>query len=582
MATASNRYPPRRGGPAAFRILAPVTALVLALTSGACERAAESPAGDGIRFTDVTLSAGIDFVHVSGRAGARAMPETIGGGVAWIDFDDDGTLDLYFVSGHSQPTSGAPGDAGNRLYRGRGDGRFEDVTEAAGVGDRGYGMGVAVGDYNGDGKDDIYVTNYGRNTLYRNEGGRFTDVTEVAGVGAPEWSTSAAFLDYDDDGWLDLYVCQYVDYDPNHHCTRDGHPAYCSPKEFDGVPDRLFRNRGDGTFEDVSELAGVAIAGRMDGKSLGVVVLDYDRDGDEDIYVACDQVRNLLFANRGDGRFDEVGLVANVAYSREGRSQAGMGVDAGDVDSDGDLDIVVTNFADEPNALYLADEAGFFTEASAALGLGGPSLVPLGFGVLFVDVDLDSDLDLYVANGHVQDDPGSVRPGRTFEQSDQILLNDGRGRLRDVSAEAGSPFARRYVSRGAAAGDYDGDGDLDIVVVHIDAPPALLRNDSARGAWIAFDLTARARSRNGYGARVTVHARRTRDGSPFVRVAECRAARSYAASSDPRVRFGLGAEPVTVERVEILWPSGAAHTLERPSLGEVHAVAEPPRPTPPR
>jgi hypothetical protein len=391
----------------------------------------------------------------------------------------------------------------------------------------------------------------------------------VAGGG---WSTSAAFLDYDADGLLDLYVCRYVDYDPARRCEDAGRHTYCSPREFPGVPDLLFRNRGDGTFEDVSRAAGIAIAGPAAGKSLGVVVLDFDDDGDSDIYVACDQVPNLLFRNDGGGAFKEVGLLANVAYSEEGESQAGMGVDAGDIDLDGRPDIVVTNFADERNALYRNEGGGFFAERSAAFGLGGPSLVPLGFGVLLIDHDLDSDLDLYVANGHVQDNIAELRPGRTFAQTHQLLDNREGAQFVDVSATAGAWFRQATVGRAAASADADNDGDEDIVVLNNGGRPALLRNDARGSHWIAFRLRGTRSNRDGYGARVVVSARR--DAAAFTRVLECRSARSYASACDPRVRLGLGRGAVAVERVEIRWPSGAVQTLLRPAIDRVHEVVE--------
>jgi hypothetical protein len=501
------------------------------------------------------------------------MPETVIGGAGWIDFDGDRLYDLYFVNGNLHSDRGGQGEAADKLYRNLGGGRFRDVTAAAGVGDRGYGCGLAVGDYDNDGLSDLYVTNLGPNVLYHNQGqGHFRDATGEAGVGGGGWSTSAAFLDYDLDGSLDLYVCRYVDFDPAHECRQAGLPVYCSPHEFSGVPDILYRNQRDGSFEDVSVRAGVAVAGPSAGKSLGVVVLDYDDDGDPDIYVACDQVPGLLFRNNGNGTFTEVGLAANVAYSEEGTSTAGMGVDAGDVDLDGREDIVVTNFSDERNSLYLNQGSGFFIDAGKRFGLGGPTLSRLGFGVIFLDYDFDSDLDLYFANGHVQDNVAVFRPDLTFGEPDQLLENEGGRRFKDVSAVAGEWFSRATVSRAAASCDFDNDGDDDLVIVSSGARATLLRNDTPAGHWIAFDLRGTRSNRDGYGARVTVTARRA--GGVFQRVFERRSARSYASACDPRVRVGLGKEPTQVEKVEIRWPSGERQILTSPSIDRLHSVTE--------
>ncbi len=526
-------------------------------------------------FVDVLAEAGIDVTHENGARGERHLPETTAGSAGWIDHDGDGLYDLYLVSGNLHPEGGGSGNgaARNRLYRNLGGGRFADVTERAGVGDTGYGTGLAVGDYDGDGRSDLYVANYGRNVLYHNQGdGRFRDVTSTAGVEGGGWSSSAAFFDCDGDGDLDLYVCRYLDYDPTRKCEEEGMPVYCGPRAFQGLPDLLYRNRGDGSFEDISIAAGIALGGPEEGKSLGVVVLDHDGDGDSDVYVTCDTVRNLLFRNHGDGTFKEVGLLANVAYSNEGSPQAGMGVDAGDVDLDGHADLVVTNFADERNALYLSEGPGYYTEMSAAFGLGEPSFVPLGFGVLLFDFDLDSDLDLYVANGHIQDNIASRIPGRTFPQRDQLFENEAGRRFVEISKRAGPWFDELHLGRAAAGADFDGDGDEDLVVLNVGGRPALLRNDGGKGHWIGFALEGTRSNRDGYGTRVTVTARR--GGESVTRVFECRSARSYAAACDPRVRCGLGTGAVVVERASFRWPSGATQELLAPEIDRYHTVVE--------
>ena len=563
----------RRRPHASFRRL-PIYAVCLALL-GCFTRSRD----DAYAFIDVARESGLDFVHENGARGDRRMTETVIGGLAWLDFDRDGWPDLYCVNG--QKPGGPSPEVTNRLYRNLGDGRFADVTAKAGGGDTGLGNGATVGDIDNDGWPDLFVANYGRDTLYRNERGRLVDITEASGVGGTGWSSSAAFLDYDGDGFLDLYVCRYVDYDASKTCRRQGKPAYCSPKEFSGLPDRLFRNLGDGTFEDVSEAAGVAVAGLHDGKSLGVVVWDYDDDGHQDLYVACDQVRNLLFRNRGDGSgFQEVGLRANVAYSAEGQSQAGMGVDCGDVDLDGDFDFIVTNFEDERNALYLADGDGFFVERSTAFGLGGASLVPLGFGVLLFDYDLDGDLDAFVANGHVQDLAGEFRAGRRFAQPDQLFDNKSGRRFDERQGWLTPRDDGPFVSRAAALADYDGDGDEDIAVLHSGARLGLLRNVAAGGAWIAFDLqlgTAEI-SRPALGARLTLEGRR--NGESFRRVADCRVARSYASASSSRLVFGWGKGELTDLRATVRWPGGRTETYPNSAdsgfeVGRVHRLFAP-------
>ena len=553
----------------------------------AVRRAPEGAARSGeetrLEFLDIAASAGVVFVHENGARGRRHMPETTVGGAGWIDADGDRRLDLYLVNGNEHSDRGGAGRVGNRLYRNLGAGRFEDVTEYAGVGDRGYGVGLAVGDYDNDGRSDLYVTNLGANVLYHNEGeGRFRDVTGEAGVGGGEWSSSAAFFDADGDGRLDLWVCNYVDYDPTRRCETQGRHSYCSPRTFSGVADRLYRNLGDGRFEDVSEAAGIAIAGAKAGKSLGVIVFDPDRDGDQDIYIACDQVPNLLFRNQGNMRFEEVGNLANVAYSADGLSQAGMGVDAGDIDLDGREDLVVTNFADESNAYYRS-EGDFFEEVSQRSGLSAATLPMLGFGIVLFDADLDSDLDVYVGNGHVLDNASELRASDRFAQSDQLLENLDGERFRDVSASSGDWFQRALVSRSVATADFDEDGDEDLVVSSCAGPVALLRNESSGAYWIAFDLEGRASNRDGYGARLEITF--TRRGRREVRVATCRSARSFASACDPRLRFGLGRrapsteapdkEAPRVERVEISWPSGRVQELLAPQIDRVHLVVEP-------
>ena len=542
--------------------------------SGPACRREESRRGQARReLRDVSGEAGIRFVHENGARGRRHMPETVIGGAGWIDYDQDGLLDLYLVNGNIHSARGGEGKETDALYRNTGKGTFEDVTAARGISGRGYGCGLAVGDYDGSGFPDIYVTQLGPNVLYRNEDGRsFLDVTAGSGTAAGGWSTSAAFLDHDGDGDLDLWVCRYVDYDPEHVCREGPHTTYCSPHEFPGVPDVLYRNEGDGTFTDVAKEAGIAIAGPSEGKSLGILTIDFDDDGDTDVFIACDQVPNLIFRNEGDGRFREVGLLANIAYPDDGRARAGMGVDGGDVDLDGRQDIVVTNFSDEPNTLF-RNEGGFFSDVTKRLNIGGPTLEDLGFGVLLADLDLDSDLDLFFANGHVQDNVAVLRPGRRFEQKAQLLENLDGARFVDASARWGSWFGRAVVGRAAACGDYDEDGDEDIAVLVNGGKAVLLGNDGPPSHWIALRLEGRASNRDGYGARVRIEAETPR--GIIRRSFECRSARSYSAACDPRVRAGLGAGPVAIRKVEVLWPSGVEQVLRALEIDRVHRVVEP-------
>ncbi|HKN48294.1 MAG TPA: VCBS repeat-containing protein, partial [Candidatus Polarisedimenticolia bacterium] len=468
-------------------------------------------AGEGFpRFEDRTKEAGIGFRHVNGAAGQKYMLETLGSGVCVFDYDGDGLQDIFFVQSGKLPGYRAATAPRSALYRNLGGGRFVDVTEKAGVGgpDR-YGFGCSAADVDGDGYSDLYVTYFGPNVLYRNNrNGTFTDVTRQAGVGNPLWSTSAAFGDADGDGFLDLYVANYVDFrmDNNVYCgeNRPGYRTVCHPKNFDSQPDALYRNRGDGTFEDVSARAGIF---DRTGKGLGVVWGDYDGDGDEDIYVANDDTPNFLFRNRGDGTFDEVGEQAGVALSEDGVPQAGMGTDMADYDNDGRLDIFVTNLAEEANVLYHNDGGGVFSDRTFASGLGAPSLLKLGFGTFFFDPDNDGNLDLFVANGHIIDNIALYGDSITFEQKADLYRNLGDGRFDLATDRAGEPFSRRYVARGAVPFDYDDDGNEDILMTQNDAPAILLRNLGTPGHhWVTITLAGLPPNRDAIGAVVTLEA----------------------------------------------------------------------------
>ena len=516
------------------------------------------------RFADVTATAKIDFVHKSGASAEKYMFETFGSGVAWIDYDNDGFPDLYFVNG-------APG-AANALYHNNKDGTFKDVTRQAGVpGKGGYKTGVAVGDYDNNGYLDLYVTAYGPNLLYRNNGdGTFTDATSTAGVagGATEWSTSTGFLDFDRDGDLDLYVVNYLDFrmDDNLYCgmKKDGYRMYCNPTAFDGMADRLFRNNGNGTFTDVSQQAGIA---NPAGKGLGVAFCDVDRDGYTDIYVANDLVRNFLYRNNGDGTFVDIAYGAGVGFDPNGKPQAGMGVDCADVDGNGFPDIFVTNFSEELNTLYANGGKGIFEDVSTKAGLGS-GFLPLGFGTKMFDFDNDGDLDIHVTNGHVIDNVKLYHPTFTYAQKDLLYENLG-GRFRDVTGQSGPALQATRVGRGLAVADFDNDGNLDVVITSVGQAPVLLKNQGApRGNWISIRAEGTKSNRFGLGAAVQVAT------AGRLQVLEINNVSSYLSSSDTRLHVGLGSAK-TVQRIEILWPSGAKQTLKDVAANQVLTVKEP-------
>ena len=527
-----------------------------------------------IQFIDVTAEAGISFRHVNGAKGDYHLPETIGSGGAFFDYDIDGDLDLYLVNSGDLTRTDSDGTDTSILYRNNGDGTFTDVTDTAGVGNSGnYGMGAACGDYDNDGDSDLYVTNFGANVLYRNNGdGTFTIVTETAGVGDALWGTSATFFDYDRDSYLDLYVANYVLYSldvPYRPCGVHGIRTHCHPKNFDGAPDRLYRNNGDGTFTDATQAAGFGgIGGPHSGKGLGVVAADFNNDGEPDVYVANDDTPNFLFFNNGDGTFTETGLLAGCAFSFDGVAQAGMGVDAGDFDGDGNLDIFVTNLSHETNALYRNNGDGTFSDIVYEANLGKESYLFVGFGTRFFDYDNDGYSDIFIANGHIIEAIAQVTDVLTYAQRNQLFHNNGDGTFTEVSFESGPYFRREGVSRGAIFGDYDNDGDTDIVVTQSNQPAELLRNDGGnRRNWVRIKLVGTTSNRDGIGARVTVTA------CSESQMQEARTGLSYLSSNDPRVLFGLG-EHTRIDRLEIRWPSGIVQVLENLEVNREIVVVE--------
>ena len=518
-----------------------------------------------MRFTDVTAELGIEFQHVNGESGKKYFIEPIGSGVALFDFDNDTDLDLYFVNGSDLPgrTSSVPPT--NRFYR-NDNGTFIDITDIASVGDTGYGLGCCVGDYNNDGFTDLYVTNYGPNTLYRNNGdGTFTDVAGTAGVDGDQFSSGCAFVDVDADGDLDLYVVNYVHFNPdaNPECARQGVQTYCTPEALPGAADVFYRNNGDGTFTDASERVGV---GTARGKGLGVVCGDVDNDGDVDIFVANDTTPNFLYRNERNGvEMTEDALFAGVALSEEGRAYSGMGANLGDFDNDGYLDIVITNFQDQTNSLYHNEESGFFTEMSFAKGIGERSLPYLAWGVDFVDVNNDGWLDLFVANGHLDDNIAEIDPIGMYAQPNQLFLNDRDGSFSETSDAA---IAQQKVSRGTAFGDIDNDGDVDIVISNLKDAPTVLRNDGGNASqWLSVKLIGTDCNRDAIGARVTVVS------GDLTQMREVKSGSGYLSQNDLRLHFGLGAA-TSVDTLTVRWLCGRVQTLQNVKTNQVLIISE--------
>jgi len=500
----------------------------------------------------------------------------MGAGVALFDYDNDGRLDIYLVNGaplsDSTPKGTIPHKAGsqywNRLYHQKPDGTFEDVTEKAGLQGAGYGMGVAVGDFDNDGYEDLYVTAYGGNKLYHNNGNStFTDVTEKAGVGGGGWSTSAAWVDLDGDGFLDLVVLRYVDWDfDDIWCGehKEGYRAYCHPDYFKPVSPLVYHNNKDGTFTEVAQKVGLS----KPGKGLGVAIADYDRDGYIDLFVANDSMLEFLYHNKGDGTFEDVGLASEVAVDIDGRTYAGMGVDFADYNNDGWPDIVVTDLANQRYALYQNNGDGSFTYASQALGIGQMTLAHSGWGVRFLDFDNDGRKDVLMAQGHDLDTIELDHPNLHYREPMLLARNTGHGFV-DVSAQSGSVFRQAWVSRGMAIGDLDNDGRLDAVVTTNDGPVHVLHNETAtQNHWILLKLVGHKSNRDAIGAEVTLV---TGSGPQYATVST---ASSYLSASDKRVHFGLGQENVA-QRIEIRWPSGRRQTLKDIPADQILQIDEP-------
>jgi hypothetical protein len=526
------------------------------------------PAATAVTFTDVTKGAGIAFTHHSGARGRKFLPETMGSGVVFFDADGDGRPDLFLVNGADWPDS-RRGPSYPALYHNRGDGTYEEVTKKAGLQVEVYGIGATAADYDNDGDADLFLNALGPDHLFRNRGdGTFEDVTAAAGVGDPGFGSSATFLDYDRDGWLDLFVCNYVQWTAENdiYCTLDGvSKSYCTPESYKGATNRLFRNRGDGTFEDVSAKTGVQ---NPAGKSLGVVALDYDDDGFIDLAVANDTQPNFLYHNRGDGTFEEVGKGAGIAFSEEGKARGAMGIDAADYDDSGRESLLIGNFSNEMLALYHNEGRGLFIDDAASAGIGQPSLLTLAFGCFFFDYDLDGALDLFVANGHVENEINRVQPSVTYAEPPHLFRGLGGGRFEETTGNVGSDLKHPLVARGAACADVDADGDLDVALNVNGSSAVLLRNDGGnRGAWIRLRLIGTRSNRDAIGARV----RLTVGGRTQMRTV--RAAASYASQSEMILTFGLGpnAAPATAE---VRWPDGSSQTFTGIAAGRISVLKQ--------
>ena len=517
-------------------------------------------------FSDVTAAAGIRFKHENGAFGKKYLPETMGSGGAFLDADGDGWLDILLINSKTWP--GRPASrARHALYRNNKDGSFSDVTAASGLGVEMYGMGATAADYDNDGHVDVYITGLDGNRLFRGAGGgKFVDVTARAGVGASGFSTTAVWFDYDRDSRLDLFVARYVDWSiaKDLFCTLDGKTkSYCTPESYKGQSPILYRNRGDGTFEDVTQRAGLHDPA---SKALGVALIDYDTDGHVDLFVANDTQPNRLYRNRGDGTFVDVGTTAGVAFNEAGVARAGMGVDAADVDGSGRPSLVIGNFSNEMISLYRNEGNGLFIDDAPTSTVGRGSLLTLAFGCFFFDYDLDGRLDIFAANGHVADDISRVQPRVTYAQPPHLFRQTGSMRFDDVAASVG--LSKPMVARGAAYGDYDGDGDLDVLVTTNNGPARLLRNDGAESRSVRLVLRGTASNRDAIGTRVTAQVTPTTRQVQMVKTGS-----SYLSQNELTLTFGLGTAPSTM-KIEVAWPSGRVERLPGVPAGQTVSIEE--------
>jgi hypothetical protein len=539
------------------------TITLLTLLSGAALLTPGPPPNEPVKFTDVTAAAGIRFVHNSGRTGKKWLPETMGSGVAFFDADGDGWLDILFVNGKDWTPRGRHTTAA--LYRNNHDGTFTDITRGSGLDVELYGIGVTIGDYDNDGRDDVYITAYGSDRLFHNEGGgHFRDVTSQSGINNANFSSGAAWLDYDRDGKLDLFVANYVQWTPQGDlwCSLDGSTkSYCTPESYKGTSVKLFHNLGNGKFEDVTEKAGLS---EPTSKSLGVAVVDYNNDGWPDLFVANDTQPNKLYRNLQNGRFKEEGLAAGVAFGEDGVARGSMGVDSADYDRSGKAHLIVGNFSNQMLGLYHNEGNGLFVDEAPRSNVGRASLLTLTFGLFFFDYDLDGLPDILAANGHIEEEIGRVQPKIQYQELPLLMRNAGHGRFEQVNA-----FTHAMVARGAAYGDFDRDGDLDVVFTTNNGPAYLYRNDGGnRNHWLQLKLVGTKSNRNGIGAvtRVT-----SAGGTQWQTV---HSGSSYCSASDLALTFGLGKD-VSATSVEIDWPSGTKQKLSNVAANKSLVVKEP-------
>ncbi len=567
-------------------LLAPLALFTAVIAQPASQNQNPATSQPG-NFVDTTAKSGINFTATASHTPRKYLIETMGSGVAAFDFDNDGLLDLFFVNGAplsdpqpkgSVPQKSSPGDW-NRLYHQKKDGTFEDVTEKAGLKGVGYGMGVAVGDFDNDGFEDLYVTAYGGNKLYHNNGnGTFTDVTEKSGTGGPTtpgftWSTSAAWVDLDNDGLLDLVVLRYVQWDwDDEYCGehREGYRAYCHPDIFPAIPALVYHNDGNGHFTEVAKKMGLDVP----GKGLGIAIADFDRDGKIDLAVANDSMLEFLYHNQGNGHFEETGLTAEVAVDGDGRTYAGMGIDFQDYNNDGLPDLVITNLANQKYALYRNNGDGSFTYDTYVSGLARMTLLHSGWGIRFLDYDNDGLKDILIAQGHDLDTVELNYPQLHYKEPMLLAHNTGKGGFVDVSKDSGAVFGQAWVSRGLAVGDLDNDGRVDAVVTTNGGPAHIMHNETATpNHWLLLNLVGHKSNRDGIGAEIKLT---TGKGPQYVTVTT---AGSYLSSNDKRAHFGLGTDP-TAKSIEIRWPSGIVQKLENVRGDQVLKIDEPITSTP--
>ncbi len=522
-----------------------------------------------VRFTDVTQQAGIRFLHNNGAFGKKYLPETMGAGGAFLDYNNDGWLDIFLVNGTDWPGRNSKKSSLPSLYRNNKDGTFTDVTRSAGLAVEMYGLGVAAADYDNDGDQDIYISGLGPDRLFQNQGdGTFKDVTQTAGLGNPDFGTSVAWLDYDRDGKLDLFVANYVKWsiDTDIYCTLDGrNKSYCTPESYQGVSPRLYRNIGNGEFIDAT--AGAKLLNQS-CKGLGVAVFDFNADGWPDIMMANDTQPNNLWQNNKDGTFSDVAVMAGVAFSEDGVARGAMGIDSGDYDNSGYPSIVIGNFSNEMIALYHNEGRGFFIDEAPTSTVGASSLLTLAFGAFFFDFNLDGFLDIFVTNGHVENDIQKVQERVTYAQPPHLFQNIDGGQFREVTGQMGKAFASPVVGRGAAYGDLDNDGDLDVLVTTCGGPARLFRNDGGnRNNWITVDLIGETSNLDGINAVVTV---RTDDSAQSQMM---RTGSSYCSQSQLRLTFGLG-KAGKADSIVVRWPSGKSQVFNNISPNQFIYIHE--------